>query len=670
MSERSRFACLFFVLSTVAMTTAGNVAPTAPSSEAECARVELIRFSEQFRDLPGSDPAAAEETRISIAAAPDEVVVQLHGMLQQAEGLTALPRVAADLSRALEEHKAAQLQQIIARATAGAGANMDPASEAKARREALLSGVTLLRALRPLAGAEADQQWARIQTMIETAEPGALATIAKVFADGAEQFNRALQGLTIGETATPTPNMNARIRLRIELNGCNDICCTSIPVVGSVCVPGCPAACQAISDAISTALNATISGLNTAISAANSTINSLRDQINGYISQITALTNQVAGFVGQIAQFVTDAFNKTALLFGQLGALITNLDRTFDDLFGRISATFTGFYNQLLALMPITPQAAFALIGIDISSTAWITAAINRFPILEAPCPATDTDLGPLGVVGTLGAAQKSDGLAKLLKIAYDMAPSDVPGLPAKVVAATLYHPAEYWNLCARSRYAIAQADLEVAHRALTTTNLNVALSTRGTQASVTAVSDSVANVDLDVARAETKLDLLAPKTALLLQRLDTPLSTRVKQTSVDDLRGSLRNLDGDVAKVESKLDVLQVNVRQMATNENDGQASLAAFEALLTRIAIEEHLLEEGNDIISLYQLPAAFGGRLDLVRSIVDKTIAALLAAGQSVGSNSQKDLGRGDARMSVGDFAGALKEFRQAYGSAVKP
>ena len=140
-------------------------------------------------------------------------------------------------------------------------------------------------------------------------------------------------------------------------------------------------------------------------------------------------------------------------------------------------------------------------------------------------------------------------------------------------------------------------------------------------------------------------------------------------QTSVNTLRGTLGDLDQNVAEVGSKLDILQGNVRLKARNQSDRQAMLASFEELMSRLAVEDNLLASSSNVVSQYQLPEAFGGQLGLVQSIVGRTIAAMSAAGQST-NNALREYEAGNALVPVGDFAGAFKQFRKAYGEAVKP
>ena len=633
---------LLFVL--VLVCTA--VVAGAETPNAECARNELLQFSVDLARVPGME-SAAENARQAIAETPDEILLTLHTSLQSVQGWQQLPDVVRSLSERTEAMQKARVERAIDQAVNGR------TDDTESRRADLRMFVTMLRSFEPIAP-DLRPQLEILDSRIEMAGPEQLGEIRRIVATQAEVFHTEMLRLSVTDPAlrSLTPVVT------------NHSC-------GHVCEDDPFSICNAVCGAVLSAFNTVKQGLESAISTLQSTLNSLQNTLNGWIAEFNRLTTEVANYANQIAQFVTDAVNAAGNMFSQLATIVSNLDQTFEALWGQISGVVTGFWNDLMALVPTSPEAAFALVTqIDITNTAWVDTLLARFPVLEAPCPAFGTAVGPLGTVGTLAAAQKSDGIAKLTKILYDLAPSDVPGIKVKLLAAAVYHPAEYWNLCARSRYAIHQWDEETAHRTLLTTNLNVPLSSRGTQLSVNALRDQAAILDMEVARAEKKIDDLHPKSDELLRRLDTPLSTRVKQTSVDDLHSTIRTLDRDVAKVEAKLDVLGVNVRHEAKNESDFQAAVDAFDKLLLRLSIEDNLLESsGNTAVSLYQLPEAYGGNLGLVGSIVEKTIAALLASGQTV-SSAQTDYGRANAMVSSGDFAGAYKQFRKAYSNAVKP
>lgn len=354
-------------------------------------------------------------------------------------------------------------------------------------------------------------------------------------------------------------------------------------------------------------------------------VDCLIDEISSLADRVANLANQVAGYVQQIATFTTDFFNEIGAVFSQIGALPGQIEAFFTSMFGDIRSFFVGLFDQLIAMVPTTPAEALALIesgtGVDFSSTAWITSILNQVPKLEPPCPSADTSIPALGKVGTKQAAflceRKLEWLTGML---YDIAPSDTYFVPVKLTAAAAYYPINYLCLCVESEAAIAFADAQTAHRTLTEANLDLTLSSRSTQLSVDALNAGLADVTNDVAAVETKLDIL-----------------------------------------EAKLDTLQ-------SNQGDQDQFVRAFRDLLERIEIEYNLLESRPDAVGSFQMPAAFGGLLEKVRGAVSDSIRMSLEAGQNV-FGAERELARGDAFLSTGEFLKAFEAYRSAYTEATR-
>jgi hypothetical protein len=101
----------------------------------------------------------------------------------------------------------------------------------------------------------------------------------------------------------------------------------------------------------------------------------------------------------------------------------------------------------------------------------------------------------------------------------------------------------------------------------------------------------------------------------------------------------------------------------------------LERFHDLTVQMAIEKNLLDDGNDVMSLFQLPAEGsdpGGveetGIELVRQIVEEAILNSQAAGLPV-YQAHHELAKGDAALDRGDYRGAFASYRKAYLSAVK-
>jgi len=101
----------------------------------------------------------------------------------------------------------------------------------------------------------------------------------------------------------------------------------------------------------------------------------------------------------------------------------------------------------------------------------------------------------------------------------------------------------------------------------------------------------------------------------------------------------------------------------------------LEQFRGLSVRLAIEKNLLDDGNDVISLFELPAGTsppggmdGTGIELVREIVYRAIENCRAAGLPV-YTAEDEFARGDTALAEGDYRAAFANYRKAYISAVK-
>ena len=104
-------------------------------------------------------------------------------------------------------------------------------------------------------------------------------------------------------------------------------------------------------------------------------------------------------------------------------------------------------------------------------------------------------------------------------------------------------------------------------------------------------------------------------------------------------------------------------NTAAIIANDN---ANFIALRSLLLRTQIEANLAE--GQPVGLYLTPAAQGGQLDLVRTIVTETMARITAAGGSVGT-AQSFLTQADAAKAAGQFKTAYDLYCKAYRMAVK-
>lgn len=345
-------------------------------------------------------------------------------------------------------------------------------------------------------------------------------------------------------------------------------------------------------------------------------------QIDDLLDEIDDLIDEVNELTHRIANFVDDFFDDVEGVFSQIASLPGTIQGYFNGLFSSIQSLLTQALDAILSIVPDTPEEAFALLGLDVNDAQWFTEVAGSIPVLDPPCPAIGTNIPGLGEVGTTRAELVCKrGIDWLAGMVYELAPGDVYDTPVKALAAAFAYPVNYLCLCMESQAALAGAEGDAAHQ------------------------------------------------AFLAERADATLSTRATETSVTDLRAALRDLDGDVAKVETKLDVLEAKSDEIAATGDEQQRFLEAFRDLVLRVSIEENLTQNPSDVVALFQLPKAFGGYLDLARAIVADTLRMNQAARQRVG-NAMKELEKGDAVLRVGDFQKAYQAYQRAYREAVKP
>ena len=142
---------------------------------------------------------------------------------------------------------------------------------------------------------------------------------------------------------------------------------------------------------------------------------------------------------------------------------------------------------------------------------------------------------------------------------------------------------------------------------------------------------------------------------------LDAKVSTRVSQTSFDTFNVSFNNLN---SLISSRLDVA-VSTRASQVSVNNLTTIVGDQGDLALRLEIESDLSEAG-DPVALFELPAAQGGHLDLVRVIVIDIIEKMKAANQPIG-RAEKFLVAGDADAAAGDFKKAYRNYGKAYREA---
>jgi hypothetical protein len=184
-----------------------------------------------------------------------------------------------------------------------------------------------------------------------------------------------------------------------------------------------------------------------------------------------------------------------------------------------------------------------------------------------------------------------------------------------------------------------------------------------------------------DVAPASTQfsIDRLIAKAGdsqTKINAVQTTVNTVKTQTdTVDTAVTALNNILNDITTrvddVQTGLQTLQTRVAILRNTEvtilkkaDTLIANLGTFQTLQLRMEIEDNLDRNEEVPIGLFQLPAAYGGYLEVVRSIVTETLAKEAA----VGNPSPKAmiyLTQANAAFTAGTYKTAYALYRKAYG-----
>jgi hypothetical protein len=143
--------------------------------------------------------------------------------------------------------------------------------------------------------------------------------------------------------------------------------------------------------------------------------------------------------------------------------------------------------------------------------------------------------------------------------------------------------------------------------------------------------------------------------------------------TNAGTLNDTLNDINTRVAEVQTDLQTLQTNVSVLENTEvhvlekaDTEIANLNTFQTLQVRMLIEENLARNGTGTgpVGLFQLPAAFGGYLDTVKSIVTSTFADETASGRPPSAKALSDLAAANALFAAGHYKLAYGSYTKAY------
>jgi len=134
----------------------------------------------------------------------------------------------------------------------------------------------------------------------------------------------------------------------------------------------------------------------------------------------------------------------------------------------------------------------------------------------------------------------------------------------------------------------------------------------------------------------------------------------------LDDITGRVEEVQTGLQTLQTRVDVLKNTEVTILKKADTLIANLGTLERLQLRMAIEQNLDNTSEAPIGLFQLPAAFGGHLEFVRSIVTETLAKRAAVGNP-SAQATAFLNSANAAFAAGEFKTAYVNYRKAYGSA---
>src|SRR6266498_3974392 len=169
------------------------------------------------------------------------------------------------------------------------------------------------------------------------------------------------------------------------------------------------------------------------------------------------------------------------------------------------------------------------------------------------------------------------------------------------------------------------------------------------------------------VARGSTQfsIDRLIAKagnTQATIAAVQATVQTVETQTdTVDTAVTALNNILNDIT---NRVDDVQTGLQTLQANVDTEIANLGTFQDLQLRMQIEDNLDRTEKDPIGLFQLPAAYGGDLEVVRSIVTETLAKEAAVGNA-SPKAMTYLTQANAAFAAGNYKTAYGLYRKAYG-----
>ena len=575
-----RTVVLFTAMLAVASFASANSVPADPI---EAFRGELTTFAADLEAFPELKEQGAL-LRETIASMPPEEIEAMEVTLENMPQWRELPVMLASLAQAEEDLQRMRIARLI-----GDSGFERPTAERELEyfREDFIFLLDRIAIFAPMLDEHRVERLAHLREKIASAPAEALPGLRDEFTQHAAGLSHRIESGLQTDVSAALPSLLTPGAGFVGAQGHCDDCCDDV-----ITCPGC------------------------------------------WIDWVGCLLDDVASYANSIANFFTNFFTNTIPnLINDIVALPGKVLEKLTSVFNSIANFVTDKLNALLALIPDSLDDVLAYLGIDWNNINWATIA-GSIPTIGPPCSQIQQAVDIAADVCDRG----GDALSGLL---FELMPDDGLSFAFKAGVAVIHLPLTFLCQCADIQEAIAYADDQAAHRLLTSTNLDLKLSTRATQSSVNALSLSLLDLDNDVAKVEGKLDVI--------------------QNTVDRIETVIDRTEATSDRMHTKVDAL--------TAGNSGQQEwLGDFRTLMTRLNIEQNLLQQKPNAISLFQLPTAFDGLLDTVALIAADTIQLNLDASQAI-FGAERELQRGDQLRLAGDFAKAYEAYRSAYFEAVK-
>src|SRR5262249_44128748 len=130
--------------------------------------------------------------------------------------------------------------------------------------------------------------------------------------------------------------------------------------------------------------------------------------------------------------------------------------------------------------------------------------------------------------------------------------------------------------------------------------------------------------------------------------------------TTLDDITNRVDEVKADLQTVQTNVAILRNTEASILKKSDTEIANLSSFQTLQLRVKIEENLAANGRELpLGIFELPAAQGGYLEVVKSVVTDTLAK---AGNP--SQAQSYLSSANSAFAAGQYKSAYSLYGKAY------